>query len=102
MRRERVDAGLDSSREPAPPAEVSGGPAVDRVLQLQGSAGNAAVTGLLQRDGLSMRNPPSLVPSLAGGLPPNLRLDPGYVARQQEEIKKKIVTYLDAEKPKVQ
>jgi len=95
MRREHLDGALDApvaDAEPAPPPTPTEG-----VLQLQAGAGNAAVTALIQRDGLSMRNPPSFgTPPLAGGI------DLNYIEKRQREIKVKIRTYLDGEREKIQ
>jgi hypothetical protein len=95
MRREQLDGTLDApaaEEAPAPPAAPA-----DRVLQLQAGAGNAAVTRLIQRDGLSMRSPPAFgTPPLAGGI------DLNYIEKHQQEIKKKIRAYLDSEREKVQ
>ena len=76
----------------------------DRILRLQQSAGNAAVSRLLQRDAFSMRGPSSLVPPLGSGSPlgPNLSIDPDYVFKRQEEVRGKIRVYLDANKPRIQ
>ena len=71
----------------------------DALAELQSGAGNTAVAALLQRDSLSMRNPPPSglgAPPLAGGI------DFAYIERHQREIKDKIRAYLDGEREKVQ
>jgi len=81
-----------------PPAET----AADRVLELQRTAGNQTTTTLLQRQVLQFTNPPAMgSPIGSGGLPPNLSISPDFVAKQDEEIKKKIRTYLEDNKPAV-
>jgi hypothetical protein len=96
MRRERFELRPDEPRaeeERTPPETPA-----SRVLQLQADAGNTAVTALLQRDSLSMRNPPT-----TGGLPPLMGgIDLNYIEKRQTEVKKKIRTYLDGEREKVQ
>ena len=94
-----------SERPPVPAPEAAEAPpesAVDRVLELQRTAGNQTTTTLLQRQALQFTNPPSLgSPIGSGGLPPNLSISPDFVAKQDAEIKTKIRTYLDSEKPVV-
>jgi hypothetical protein len=83
----------------------AGEPESNPVLLLQQSVGNGAVSRLLQRDALSMRNPTALGPSplgSAGGLGPGLSIDPDYVFKRQEEARGKIRAYLESDKPKVQ
>src|SRR4051794_6616958 len=97
-------------REPelAPGAEPEAEP--NPVLLLQQAAGNGAVSRLLQRDALSMRDPTPLgspaggVGGLgsAGGLGPGLSIDPNFVAKRQEEISGKVTAYLAANEPVVQ
>ena len=97
-------------REPelAPEAEPEAEP--NPVLLLQQAAGNGAVSRLLQRDALSMRDPTPLgspaggVGGLgsAGGLGPGLSIDPNFVAKRQEEIRGKVTAYLGANEPVVQ
>jgi hypothetical protein len=85
--------------EPAP-EEAAPETAADRVLELQRTAGNYATTTALQRQVLQFTNPPALgSPIGTGGLPPNLAPSPDFIAKQDEEIKKKIRTYLDDHKP---
>jgi hypothetical protein len=95
----------ESERPPVPAPEAAEAPpesAVDRVLELQRTAGNQTTTTLLQRQALQFTNPPSLgSPIGSGGLPPNLSISPDFVAKQDEAIKTKIRTYLDSEKPVV-
>jgi hypothetical protein len=94
-----------SDRSPVPAPEAAEAPpesAVDRVLELQRTAGNQTTTTLLQRQALQFTNPPSLgSPIGSGGLPPNLSISPDFVAKQDADIKTKIRTYLDSEKPVV-
>jgi hypothetical protein len=47
--RERLEAAAPEAAEPAAPAGLRQGPVVERVLALQRSAGNAAVTRLIAR-----------------------------------------------------
>jgi hypothetical protein len=89
---------------PAPePAEAESQTAADRVLELQRTAGNQATAAALQRQALQFTNPPSLVAPIGGGAAPapNLTVSPDFVAKQDEEIKTKIRTYLDSERPVV-
>lgn len=62
------------------------------VLDLQRSAGNAAVTALLQRDVPSVLAPPA----------PNLNISPDFVEKRDKEIQRKITAYLNAEKSRIQ
>jgi hypothetical protein len=107
IRAPRLDEELEreSEQPPAPTPEEAEAPpetAADRVLELQRTAGNQTTTTLLQRQLLQFTNPPSLGSPLgSGGLPPNLSISPDFVAKQDEEIKTKIRTYLDSEKPVV-
>jgi hypothetical protein len=102
---EELDRESRPPAAPAPepePAEAEPETAADRVLELQRTAGNQATTTALQRQALQFTNPPSLgAPIGSGGLPPNLSISPDFVAKQDEEIKKKIRTYLDSNKPVV-
>jgi hypothetical protein len=89
------------SRDPGFADETEANP----ILLLQQAAGNAAVSRLLQRDALSMRNPTSLGPSPpagGGGLGPGLSIDPDYVFKRQEEVRGKIRAYLESDKPRIQ
>jgi hypothetical protein len=101
VRVEQRERELEPPPAPAPepaPSET----AADRVLELQRTAGNHTTTTLLQRQMLQFTNPPSVAsPIGSGGLPPNLSISPDFVAKQDEEIKKKIGTYLDDNKPVV-
>jgi hypothetical protein len=91
-------------RELEPAVETEPNP----VLLLQQAAGNGAVSRLLQRDALSMRDPPTPawggVGGLgsAGGLGPGLSIDPNYAAKHQKEVEGKITAYLEANSEKVQ
>jgi hypothetical protein len=86
----------------APPALGPADPRLDRLRELQRSAGNSATTGLLQRDGVQFTLPPASAPPLgSGAAAPNLSISPDFVAKQDEEIKKKITEYLEREKPVV-
>lgn len=96
----------ESERPPVPAPELDEAlpeTAVDRVLELQRKAGNQTTTTLLQRQALQFTNPPSLVAPIGsgGGAAPNLTVSPDFVAKQDEEIKTKIRTYLDGERPVV-
>lgn len=102
-RMEELERETEPPPAPAPePAEAQPETGADRVLELQRTVGNQATTTALQRQALQFTNPPSLgSPIGSGGLPPNLSISPDFVAKQDEEIKKKIRTYLDSNKPVV-
>jgi hypothetical protein len=98
MRRDYLEEQLEQTRppEPAKPPEEP----ADALHELQSGAGNRAMTALLQRDALSMRDPPPLglggAPPLAGGI------DLAYIERHQREVKEKIRAYLDGDREKIQ
>jgi len=97
MRRDYLEEPLEKERPPEevkPPED-----APDALQELQSGAGNRAMTGLLQRDALSMRDPP---PSGLGTLPLAGGIDFAYIERHQREVKQKILAYLDGEREKVQ
>src|SRR4051812_27848088 len=96
MYAQRDPSGRKREPELAPGAEPEAEP--NRVLLLQQAAGNGAVSRLLQRDALSMRDPTPLGSPAggAGGLGPGLSIDPNFVAKRQEEIRGKVTAYLDA------
>ena len=62
------------------------------ILDLQRSAGNAAVTALLQRG----------VPSGLTPTAPNFNVPPDFVEKRDKEIQGKITAYLNAEKSRIQ
>jgi hypothetical protein len=97
--------GLEREPEPPPapapePEEAAPESPADRVLELQRTAGNHATIAALQRQSLQFTNPPSVGSSIGtGGLPPNLVPSADFMAKQDAEIKQKIRTYLDTNKP---
>jgi hypothetical protein len=105
IRAPRQELEQESEQQPVPAPEAAEAPpetAADRVLELQRTAGNQTTTTLLERQTLQFTNPPSLGSSIgSGGLPPNLSVSPDFVTKQDAEIKTKIRTYLDSEKPVV-
>jgi hypothetical protein len=106
MRFARVEE-LEREHEPPPapapePEEPASETAADGVLELQRTAGNHATTAALQRQSLQFTNPPSVSSSIGtGGLPPNLVPSADFIVKQDAEIKGKIRTYLDGNKPVV-
>jgi len=97
MRRDYLEEQLEQTRPPEP-AKPQEEPA-DALHELQSGAGNRAMTALLQRDALSMRDPPPVglggAPPLAGGI------DLAYIERHQREVKQKIRAYLDGDREKI-
>lgn len=99
-RRVRYDE-LSEQAEQARPSEQVKPPEEggDPLSELQTGVGNRGVAALLQRDSLSMRNPPPpgfAAPPLAGGI------DLAYIERHQREVKEKIRAYLDGDREKIQ
>ena len=97
LKRRRGDLEADRGDAPPPPRDS----AVD-LLELQRSAGNAAVSRLLQREAAlpTLTQPTNKwVPPLGSG---SLTLDPSFVEKRQKEVTAKIVAYLEQEKARIQ
>jgi hypothetical protein len=88
MPRQRQDLEPDPRDRSQPEAATRPVLPVDALLNLQGAAGNRAVSrALLQRDAVQVTRPPSVLPGL------NTPLDPGIMAgldKRQREVEAKI------------